>query len=259
MISNAIPPTRSTKLGFTTTAVVGLVGGLGLGILWALFGSRPPPAPLTGVAVRSLRRVLGHARTAPPAIPSGPADGPSGQKDDPNSEQPSFTELRRSLNKQIPAHPSNEALSMLNRHDVPLVADLTMSDPEASNTLLDALARTLCPLLDSTPGMVLTVAGETSVPVALVVALAGAVESHGYAVAIHDGLGLEELRARYDVIVEPLVTPNAAPPLGAYPVALLAIEATTEPDDRLDEALRVWLSDPDRLVMAAFVPRAAAA
>lgn len=259
VISSAIPPTRSSKLGFTTTAIIGLVGGLGLGILWALFGSRPPPAPLTGVAVRSLRRVLGHSRPASPTIPPGPADGPPSPKDTPNSEQPSITELRRSLNTQIPDPPSNEALSMLYRHDVPLVADLTMSDPEASNTLLNALAKTLCPLLESTPGMVLTVAGETSVPVALVVALASAVESHGYAVAIHDGLGLEELRMHYDLIVEPLVTPDAAPPLGTYPVALLAVEATTEPNDRLSEALRVWLSDPDRLVMAAFVPHAAAA
>ncbi|NLH81335.1 MAG: GumC family protein, partial [Phyllobacteriaceae bacterium] len=63
VVSSATPPTRPTRPGLTLAALVGLLGGLGTGLMWVLFG--PPPA----------RRVT--PLVAPPPAPIAPPNDPT--------------------------------------------------------------------------------------------------------------------------------------------------------------------------------------
>ncbi len=386
VVSSASPPTRSTRPGLTMAGLVALVGGLGAGLLWAVFGPRPaappprraaapiaPAAPTASVApppdVASASASLVQEPVAPPvppaaetapashasatvaplvadapavapvaseepapsvvvpeappapaplvadpphpavpdvvaaspvtevvpavAAPSAPEATPAPEiasapevvsapevprpvaaaaeasSDTPIDAAPVEPEApppavagedapRLSPRRHDPAQRLKRMLRTLTERDVPLVADLTRADPADAEAGLAAFVETIGAHLDKAPGLVLTVIGETA-PVGVAEALADAVEARGHSAAVHRGDDPAVPSDRHDLVVEAVAAADTPPPLGVHPFALLVVETSRAAEERLAERIRQWESDPDRVVVAAFVPPTPAA
>jgi uncharacterized protein involved in exopolysaccharide biosynthesis len=85
IVSAAEPPTKSNRPGLKTTALAGLLGGLGAGVLWVMFGPRRAPRrpPPSSAEAASDARAPAPTPTPPPApmplAASAPAAPPAAE------------------------------------------------------------------------------------------------------------------------------------------------------------------------------------
>ena len=184
-----------------------------------------------------------------------PADVLAAVSPDPN-EASSEPEVRVSARRNDPAQRLRRMLRTLNEHDVPLVADLTRADVDPDEALAP-FAATLDSHLARTPGLVLSVVGVDGgeAPTRLAAALADAVADRGHVVAFdEDGDEDEEAIDVDAAFFVAIAAPDTVPEIGEHAFVLLVAEATREAEERLEPTVSVWESDPDRVVVAAFVP-----
>ncbi|MCE1237808.1 MAG: hypothetical protein LWW93_15770 [Hyphomicrobiales bacterium] len=369
VVSSASPPTRSTRPGLSLVGLAGLVGGLGAGVLWVLFGRRPtPPTGATLAAVVSPAPTPAPtpepARAAPPAVETAPPSRaseprpfvapptpdeatpasparitpspfPSHRHGEPRFDEappiaptrevraapeaveptpavapieppppiaeatvapaiepfavadPSVKPVRAdevdatevakpsagapatsslpaetpklSARRHDPAQRLRRMLRVLTEHDVPLVADLTRPGLATVEDGLDPFVDTLAAHLAKAPGLTLTVVGEEDVSSDFAEALAEAVEARGHRVMLDANDPAEAETLEHDLAVEVLPAGEDTPAIGAHPFALLVVETSKEAEDQLDATISLWGSDPERVVVAAFVPAGRAA
>ena len=164
---------------------------------------------------------------------------------------------RVSPRRHDPTRRLKRMLRILTEHDVPLVADLTRADHTDAEAGLAAFVDTVAAHLDRAPGLVLTVVGDPEAPIGVAEALAAAIEARGHSARAGESAATTNAAPHPDdLVVETLAATEAPPPVGAHPFTLLVVEASRACEERLPELIELWESDPERVLVAAFVPPA---